>query len=234
MKAVGIISGSSHLILLGFDCVTARSVKKGMTLPPSILKYMILSSHYRSHSDFNAALISNAVGGLARIYSSLSVAEDILRDAGDLKPQPDKNFEQILLNARKLVDEALNDDLNTPQVFAQIFEVIRAFNGGVKRGQKVTPVFLGRAENLLKWVDEVGGILALFTMSPQDYLLSLDNRLLLEKNLDRGEIDKLVAQRSEARAQKDWAKSDEIRKQLDGLGIAVSDTPTGSIWEVQK
>ncbi len=63
---------------------------------------------------------------------------------------------------------------------------------------------------------------------------TLDDMLLRQKNIKREDVDQLVEDRKQARADKDWARSDEVRDQLIDMGIAVQDLPSGTYWEVAK
>jgi cysteinyl-tRNA synthetase len=197
-----------------------------------ILKYMILLAHYRSHSDFSPAQIRNAVHGLARVYSALALADNIMEKP--VVAEKDKAFDEALAQATRRVGEALDDDFNTPEVFARIFEIVRIFNSGYKLGQKVTPVVRYRAEALNGWVTEQGKLMALYQENAGRFLRTLDDMLLEHNQLNRAEIDALVTERNAARAQKDFKKSDELRARLVSMGIAVSDTSEGTFWEVQK
>ncbi len=196
-----------------------------------IYKWMILSVHYRSVSDFSDEAVDRAVANLARIYSAMSVAEGLL--AGQSVP-PDSNFEKITAEAWQKVVTALNDDFGTPNVVAALFEVVRQFNSQVKRGVKPSPIVFGKAQSFVSFVRKLGNIMAMFQEPSHDFLLRLDNMLLEKMNLQRGVVDALVLARSAARAGKDFTKSDELRDQLTQMGISVSDTPEGSVWEVTK
>jgi len=196
-----------------------------------IYKWMILSVHYRSTSDFSDEGVDRAVANLARIYSAMSVAESLL--AGQ-KAEPDASFEKITTEAWTKVTQALNDDFGTPNAMAALFDVVRQFNNQVKRGLKPNAAMLSKAQSFLNFVHKLGKFMALFQEPAHEFLLSLDNMLLEKMNLQRQEIDKIVAERSLARNNKDFAKSDELRKKLTDMGISVSDTPEGSVWEVTK
>lgn len=199
---------------------------------PEIMKYMILMAHYRSHSDFSSNQIRNAIHGLARVYSALSLADQILEKP--VASEKDAGFEEALGKATIGIREALNDDFNTPEVFARIFEIVRIFNSGYKLGQKVTPTVRSRAQAIKDWVNKQGSLLALFQESAGKFLRTLDDMLLEHNQLNRNEIDAIVTERNSARAQKDFKKSDELRAKLVSMGIAVSDTSEGTFWEVQK
>jgi cysteinyl-tRNA synthetase len=200
---------------------------------PEIYKYMILSAHYRTQSDFSKVQVQNAISGLGRIYSSLALAADVVSsevEEGKVSPK----FAEALKVLKDKAKEALNDDFNTPEVFARIFEAIRSFNSLYRRGQKVTPEIKANAKALRSWLDELGRLMAIFVQEPKAFLIFLDDMLLKEKSLKREEIDQLVRGRGVARQEKDFAKADEIRDKLAELGIDVQDTPQGTVWEVHK
>lgn len=200
-----------------------------------ILKYMMLSVHYRSLSDFSEQAIEFAVAGLARFYSALNVAERVIAGGtGVVAGQPPKGFAAALGTAEKAVADALNDDFNTPEMFAAMYTLIRAFNTQVRVGQKVTPEVLATAVRFRDFIHEQGALLALFSEPPSDYLHLLDDMLLKQKGLERARIDSLVAARTEVRAAKDFKRSDELRDELVAMGIALQDTPAGTVWEVAK
>ncbi len=203
-----------------------------------ILKFMMLSVHYRSLSDFSDQAVQIAVVGLAKVYSALNLAEKTIAAGAasgvQASAQPAKAFAEALKQASAQVAAALNDDFNTPEMFAALYGVIRTFNTGVRLGMKVTPDVLANAMAFRSWMQEQGALLALFQEAPEQYLRLLDDMLLNQKGLDRAEIDQLVRERSDVRAAKDFKRSDELRDKLLAMGIAVQDTPQGSIWEVAK
>lgn len=197
-----------------------------------IYKWMILSVHYRSPSDFSDEAVDRAVSNLSRIYSAMAMAESLL--AGASTVVVDAGFEKITTEAWNKVVSSMNDDFGTPNAVAALFEVVRQFNAQVKRGLKPNPAVQGKAQSFLNFTHKLGKMMAMFQEPAQDYLLKLDNMLLEKMNLQRAAIDALVEERTQARAAKDFAKSDELRKKLTDLGISVSDTPEGSFWEVSK
>ncbi|MGE3975335.1 MAG: cysteine--tRNA ligase [Bdellovibrionales bacterium] len=199
---------------------------------PEILKYLILMAHYRSHSDFSPTQIENAIRALARIYSGLALVQTVLKSS--VAPEVDKNFEKQIQEASVLRSEALNDDFNTPEVFARVFELIRSFNAGYRPGMKVTPQVKWRATELQKFILESGELMSLFQEAPDKFLRLLDDMLLEQMGIQRANIDSLIQERNQARQAKDFKKSDELRAQLVGQGIAVHDSVEGTLWEVQK
>ena len=209
---------------------TARSFME--QYHPEILKYMMLRAQYRSHIDFGEDQILDAIQGLARMYSSLSLAKTALTQEHALAEV--KSFDEVIKKSNEEVAAALNDDFNTPKMFAQIFEVVRTFNAQMKRGQKVTPQIYSIAKKFTDWMKEQGQLLSLLQLEPDEFLKELDDLLLNKKGLKRDEVEALVQKRIQARTNKDFKTSDELRDQLAKMGIAVSDTPQGTFWEVQK
>jgi cysteinyl-tRNA synthetase len=198
-----------------------------------ILKYMMLQAHYRSLTDFSDKQVENSIKGLARIYSALALANEALK--ADVEPTTMSSaFAKCHDEASKAFANALNDDFNTPEALAAIYSVVRGFNTAFRRGQKVTPEIKATALAFTSFIHERGKLMSLFLEAPESYLRMLDDRMLKDMKLERSTVDKLVEERNQARAAKDFAKSDELRNKLTELGIAIQDTPTGTHWEVQK
>jgi len=198
---------------------------------PEILKYLMLSAHYRSILDFSPTAIDNTITSLARFYSAMAFAEKLAGQSSSAAAPA--AFEQTLQSATTGIETALDDDFNTPEVLARMFEVVRQFNN-LARTPKQTPEKIALAVKFRDWLRSWGETMSLFQEEPAEFLLFLDDMLLKKKNLDRSQIDQKVQERSQARLAKDFKKADELRVELTALGIAVQDTPTGSEWEVAK
>lgn len=200
---------------------------------PELYKWMILSVHYRSTCDFGQEAIERAVTGLGRIYSALALAESYLPDdRSQIKADP--GFHQQTIETWKKIEASLDDDLNTAEAFAAMFELVRLFNSQVKRGLKVNPAIQGKALAFIEFFKKFGSVLALFQQPAAQFLHQLDDQLLLKMNLQRSLVEQVVNERTAARQNKDFARSDELRSKLNAMGISVSDTPEGSFWEVAK
>lgn len=202
------------------------------TYHPEILKYMMLSVHYRSTMDLSEDSIHQSISGLARIYSALASAEDLLGVEGPIEGK--SSLSTAADKAWEEAQRAFNDDLNTAEAISKLFEVVRQFNGLVKRGQKSTPALRGHAVVLMNLVERYGKLMSLFKEPPERFLATLDDQLLKQMKLNREEVESLVEMRRQARANKDFKRSDDIRDQLAKMGISVADTPNGMEWEVTK
>lgn len=195
-----------------------------------IYKFFILSSHYRSLSQFSESTLQLAVAGLARIYSALALAQSVALPAGNLDNENLKWKNEIL----KEIADALNDDFNTPKAIAEIFKAVRQVNQKLRHGMKANAQAQGLARAFLDIVTHLGSMMSLFGEAPGAYLKKLDDLLLKQLGVEASQVDALVAERAEARVKKDFARADELRKQLDTLSIEVHDLPGGSSWEVKK
>ncbi|KYG63166.1 cysteine--tRNA ligase [Bdellovibrio bacteriovorus] len=196
-----------------------------------IYKWMILSVHYRTVSDFSDAAVDRAVSGLARVYSSMAAAQTYL--TADVKAG-DPAFDKITGEAWTKIETAMNDDFGTPEAFASMFEVIRQFNNQVRRGLKANPTLQAKSYSFMQFMNKFGAMLSLFQEPAQEFLIKLDDMLLKKLNIERSVVDALVAERTKVREAKDFAKSDEYRDKLVNMGISVSDSATGTHWEVTK
>jgi cysteinyl-tRNA synthetase len=128
----------------------------------------------------------------------------------------------------------MDDDFNTGEVVASVFEVVRAFNGlnllkkAKDKNSKPT------AEAFLEWMKKYGKMMALFGQDPSNFLLELDDILIADRKLDKDKIEELVTRRNEARQAKDWEAADKYRDDLSAMGIELQDGNSNRQWCVSK
>ncbi|MBX3018848.1 MAG: cysteine--tRNA ligase [Bdellovibrionaceae bacterium] len=205
---------------------------------PEILKFMMMSVHYRSTLDLGEEAVDQAIAGLARVYSALALAESLIADGKAAGLTEDAavpaDFSKTMAEAWEKASHSFDDDFNSAEGIARLFEIVRAFNAKVRRGMKVNAAVMGTAVGFRNFASNYGRLMSVFAEPPAQFLTDLDNRLLKRMNLDRAEIELIVKERAEARNAKDFAKSDELRKLLTDKGISISDTTQGSFWEVSK
>ncbi len=199
-----------------------------------IFKYLVLSVHYRSEADFSDATIQNSVSALARVYSALNRAQEYAAASNDIKTPETEKMHQQITQALAAIENFVNDDFATPQVMAQLFDTVRLFNQLVPVGAKKKGPAAKVSQLFLDFVQRVGEPMALFQEVPSEYLKTLDDMLLREKELSRETIDQMVAARIAARQQKNFVESDRLRDELNQLGIELRDTVDGTTWEVRK
>ncbi len=80
---------------------------------------------------------------------------------------------------------------------------------------------------------QCGQILGILTLPPKDFLEQEQKRLLNDKGLSTEEIEGLIAERNQARKEKDWARADRLRDRLNELKVSLKDTPQGTVWEIE-
>jgi cysteinyl-tRNA synthetase len=169
--------------------------------PPEALRHALLSAHYRQPLDWSGALVEQSLRTLERLYATLRDLADV--ESAEVPPIPDA------------VEAALDDDLNTPQVLAEIARIAgearRASDAGERSRRKAELLGAGRALGLLQQDPA-----AWFARgAPGD---------------DDARIQALVDERSAAKQARDFARADAIRTQLADQGIALEDTPDGVRW----
>lgn len=202
---------------------------------PEIYKHMVLSVHYRSVLDLGDEAVASSIKMLAKVYSSLNLAHEILLRKEELPEFEAKHFQSEIGRVRAQIIEDAGRDFNTALVLTHLYEAVRLFNQKIKRSQKITAEHVSISATFTQVFIEFGSMLALFQETPKDFLMFLDNLLLEAKGLQRSDIQQKVDLRLECRRSKNYAEADRLRGELDLLGIAVSDLPSGeSYWEVEK
>ncbi|MCK6628766.1 MAG: cysteine--tRNA ligase [Anaerolineae bacterium] len=194
---------------------------------PLALRFFILNSHYRQNSDFTDEGLKSAARGHERLLGTVSlVRQKLLKAEAESKAEVDVEFEKVIEQHRTRFFEAMDNDFNTPQALAALFDFNRAVNTLINGDQ---PVSAGT----LKAIDETyrtlgGDILGLI---PSD-LSSGEG--LSTPGLEEDLIRILVDLRTAARKNKDFATSDAIRNQLAQIGVILEDRPDGTAWKVSR
>jgi len=178
---------------------------------PMTIRYFILQAHYRGTVDFSNEALMAAEKGLQKLYA----AEKLL----DKLPAKEKSDENITAWVQRCYD-AMNDDLNTSKLIAELFNAVRIINS-VK-------------ENLLSLTQEDIELLKTnFRVFFFDILGMLPEENSNDNNKTTEGLIKLIMEmRQDAKLNKNWAVADAIRNQLTELGITIKDTKEGVVWEV--
>lgn len=183
---------------------TVREVLK--QYQPEVVRYFILTSHYRSPLNYSKTNLDNAKAALDRFYTAL-------RDLPDATAHHDNTFKQAF-------NEALDDDFNTAEAIAVLFEVTRELNSMKAEGN------LTRAAELGEILRELGEILGILQDDPEKFLKGVSP----SGGLDDEAIEALIENRQQAKANKDWQEADRIRDELSSNGIILEDSPQGTTW----
>ena len=173
------------------------------------IRFFLISSSYRSPINYNTAIIEQAKASLDRLYNCKSALEFAAGNAGEGDGDP--AFAAALASRRDQVIAAMEDDLNTADAIAALFELVRDIN--VKLGAQPARADVAAASELF---EELTGVLGL--------LYDRKAELLDE------DIEELIEARTAARKAKNWAEADRIRDELTAKGIVLEDTPQGVKW----
>ena len=190
---------------------TTREVAEKYGYEP--IKFMMLQAHYRSPINYSLDVITQCKASLERLYNCRDNIDFALRSALEEEQEGDSAFLAKLDSRRGQFIEAMDDDLNTADAIASLFEAARDVNSylSVPRSKRAV-------EAAASFFDELCGVLGL-----------LYNRSS-QTDTD-AEIDALIEQRQQARKNRDFATADRIRDELKERGILLEDTPQGVKWK---
>lgn len=169
-----------------------------------VLRFFILSSHYRGPINYSDAALEEARRALRRLYVALEHQDIEHSKAVEFKTEFVARFNQ-----------AMNDDFNTPQAIAVLFDLVKALNKAQAQERA----------DLLHTLRSLAGRLG---------LLERDKSVTLQKDSQRMSADEIQAhiqRRNHAKQQRDFASADAIRAELLEAGVAIKDTPDGVVWE---
>ena len=184
--------------------VTIREALKGYS--PEIVRYFLLSSHYRSPINYSESGLKESKAALDRLYNSINGL--------DFHIMPEINLHSF--HFKKFV-KAMDDDFNAPEALAVLFDLAKVINKNKEDGNEDEASLL--AGELIAMSEPLG----LLQQDPQSFLKS-------GVNMDELEINKLIKEREEAREGKDYSKSDKIRDYLFEQNIILEDSKEGTFW----
>ncbi len=189
---------------------TVREVAEKYGYEP--IKYMMLSAHYRSPINYNTEIIEQCKAALERLYNARENLDFALKNGLEEPTEGEEAFKETLEKRRNQFIDAMDDDLNTANGMAALFDLVRDINifSSVPRSKAA----LTAAAELFDSLTDVLGLLY--------------NRK--EDNLE-AEIEELIEQRQQARKAKNFALADKIRDDLKAKGITLLDTPQGVKWK---
>jgi len=172
---------------------------------PLVVRYYLGSAHYRSVLDYRPSSLQEAATAIERVESFLAATQDLLK--------PDREVPEAFA-------EAMDDDMNIPRALAVLHEQTRAGNAALAAGEDAS-----EAANAVMAMAEVLGLAQLMSFNAEG-----------TSGAEHEALDALIqavlAERADARAQKDWAKADAMRDLLFSAGVKVRDGAEGSSWSI--
>ncbi len=190
---------------------TVREISEKYSL--QVIRFLMLSAHYRSPLNFSAELIDASKNGLERILTATERLKDILNVAKDTTVTSENDEKMAALDEFVTrFESAMDDDLNTADAISVFFELVKYANININ---EESPKYL--VERALEVIDIFSSILGIETEKKKEILDS--------------EIEALINERQIARKNKDFARADEIRDNLADMGIILEDTREGVKWK---
>ncbi|MBU2924604.1 cysteine--tRNA ligase [Colwellia sp. 1_MG-2023] len=170
------------------------------------VRFFLTTGHYRSQLNYSTDNLNQARASLERIYTALrdvDISDDFILD---------KSSTYV-----KQFCQAMDDDFNTPQALAVLFEIAKELN--VVKSNNIE-----QAEKLAATLKTLGGVIGLLQLAPESFLQGQN------ANEDVAEIEALIVQRNQARIDKDWALADEARDKLNAMNIILEDSAGKTTW----
>ncbi len=200
---------------------------------PEVLRFFLVSSHYRSPLDYSDHALDEAEKGLRRIYAAKAQLEAALTRSKWSGTALPADIPQELTRLEEAFGAAMDDDLNTAQALGHVFGAVRLAGRVLEdktlaKSRETADLARRLLADLAAWGEELG----VFAQDSQAFLAALKACRAARLGIDPARVGALVAERQDARKAKDFARSDAIRDELAALGVTVMDTPTGPQWDV--
>lgn len=182
--------------------------------PYEVIRFFILNGHYRSPINFSRELMQACQNGLERIKNCKKDLAYYIENTQDTSlAENEKESIEEVAKFKNQFEEAMDDDFNTADAISAIYELVRFANKATKEGASKE-----MAVRIKDMLDHLCGVLG----------IAEDQEV--EEDQDKAEIEALIAKRTEAKKNKDFAAADAIREQLTEMGITIKDTRQGVQW----
>ncbi len=188
---------------------------------PEVLRYFMLSTHYRTPIDFSMHNLSETERHLNYFYETIQGLENMAAEGEGVKTEKAAQF----LEGFK---EAMDDDFNSARVVAELFSLFKFLNDSMAK--KKTRPKPEEARGYLDVIREVGTVLGCLVAAPATILEEIREVQLKRHNVNREDIEALIEKRNSFRKDKDYASADGVRDELLEMNVLIKDTPEGTLW----
>lgn len=186
---------------------TVRDVAKKYSY--NAIRFFLLSSHYRSPMNFSDSLMESSEAGLERIKNCVSNLKFLSESAKD--GEPDKELSDKMESYRQAFKAGMDDDLNTADAIASVFEAVKYINTNADKFSKA---------DIACALDTVNELCSVLGIKTEEETGALDEK-----------VEALIEERANARKEKNYKRADEIRDELKAMGIVLEDTQSGVKWK---
>jgi len=203
---------------------------------PEVLRLFVFSTHYRNPLDYSETAMQDAAAGLDRLYNCLAEIAQLPQTGSEGKGSGvGKKDRQKIASLQERFQAAMDNDFNSALALGHIFDAVKILNK-ITHNLPAEPAAddLAFLKDGAAMVSKLAGIMGLISEDPVDYIKDKQARLLHELDVDQDAIEEMIQERTEARENKDWAKSDAIRDKLLAMHIELKDGPTGTTWRIKR
>jgi cysteinyl-tRNA synthetase len=200
------------------------------TCHPEALRLFLLTNHYRSPIDYTPQNIQEASKSLDKFYGVLKRINETVENSPEAVENDSfdgEYWEKFCF--------AMDDDFNSALGLGSVFDAVRYINRLLDETPGSIPDdILGKVLSIKTQILKIGTILGILTEDPDHYFRCKKISALENQDLDPMVIENLIKKRSQARASKNWAGADDIRKKLEAMNVVVEDRADGTFWSITK
>lgn len=215
------------LLMVGKDKMS-KSLKNDVSIEewlkiyhPEVIRYLIITNHYRSHVQFVPERYSDANQKVFQVYKTLEKADSVIGEFMDMNASGyDKLIQEF--------ESSMDNDFNTVLVIAQIHRVTKEINSFCDSEEHNKELL----NTYVAFIRKITDVLGLFDLEPTLALEQIRELEFAKKDISKQQILDLVAGRNSFKSAGNYEKSDEVRDKLKLLGVVVNDTKAGTTWEI--
>jgi cysteinyl-tRNA synthetase len=191
---------------------------------PEVIRMFLLSNHYRSPIDYSEQSMYEVGMGLDRIYGFLERLENLgITPDVDTTPGGGPLWQAF--------SDAMNDDFNSAKAMAAVFDTVKKGNKALDQASdRPDETVLTELAQIRTDMAAIAGILGIFLETPSAWFAAKKDKGMAEMTVTPEQVEALIAERTQARKDKNFARADEIRDQLQDMNIILEDGAAGTTW----
>lgn len=187
---------------------------------PQVIRMFYLQTHYRSPINYSEETLNHAKAALERLHDGVRFLKEVKNEYENFSASIDEVATKLIIDVeleKKGFMEYMNNDFDVPGAIAVVFQVIKAVNG-LRTAEKLSKEDVANVDKFLSFLKEIDSILGVIFPTEEELELT-------------DEQNKLLEERKQARSDKNWQRSDEIRDELEKQGIILEDASSGTTWK---
>jgi cysteinyl-tRNA synthetase len=203
---------------------------------PEVLRFFIFSTQYRNPLDFSEAAMQDAMAGLDRLYECIAAVDRLGEKQSDTaEPIASSKDKKKIALLEERFQKAMDNDFNTAQAQGSLFETVKVMNKIMRQlPETVSTDDYKLLTSAAATITNLAAIMGIVQENAADYLAAKKAAMLAKTDISEAEILIFIQERNQARADRDWARSDQIRDKLLEQGIELKDGQEGTGWSVKR